>query len=67
MTIDFITAEFATETASKLYRFHFNLRAAVPVVWPAIKRIVSPQITGKETLNLFRQSNRLDRGFRLTS
>ncbi len=65
--MDFITADFAAETASKLYRFHFNLRAAVPVIWPAIKRIVSPQITGKEALNLFRQWNRLNCGFRLTS
>jgi hypothetical protein len=67
MTMDHcITADFATDTTSKLYRFHYNLCAAVPVIWSAMKRISSPQITGKEACKLFRQRNRLSRGFRLT-
>jgi hypothetical protein len=41
-----ITADFATETASKLYRFHYNLCSVIPVIWSAMKRSSSPQITG---------------------
>jgi hypothetical protein len=66
MTMDFITADFATETASKLYRFHYNLLVAVPVNWPVVKHSSSPQITGKEAVKLFRQPNNLSRRFRLT-
>jgi hypothetical protein len=66
MTDDFITADFATETTSKLYRFHYNLLVAVPVNWPVMKRTSSAQITGKEAFKLFRQPNNLNRRFRLT-
>lgn len=62
----FITADFATETARKLYRFHYNLRSTVPVNWPGMKRISSPQIIGKEAFKLFRLWNKLSRGFGLT-
>jgi hypothetical protein len=55
MTIDFITTDFATGTASKLYRFHYNLCAAIPVNWPVMR-----QITGNQMLDLFRQWNRLN-------
>jgi hypothetical protein len=61
-----ITADFATETASKLYRFHYNLCSVMLVIWSAMKRISSPQITGKEAFKLFRQPNNLNRRFRLT-
>jgi len=67
MTTDhFITADFATVTACKLYRFHYNLLVTVPVNWPGMKRISSPQITGKEAFKLFRQPNNWNRRFRLT-
>ena len=66
MTNDFITADFATVTARKLYRFHYNLLVTVPVNWPVVKHSSSPQITGKETCKLFRQRNSLSRGFGLT-
>ncbi len=66
MTIDFITTDFATETTGKLYRFHYNLLAAVPVIWSAMKRSSSAQITGKEAFKLFRQPNNLSRRFCLT-
>lgn len=62
----YITADFATETVSKLYRFHYNLLVAVPVIWLAMKRSSSAQITGKETCKLFRQPNNLSRRFCLT-
>jgi hypothetical protein len=62
----FITADFATVTACKLYRFHYNLLLTVPVNWPVVKRISSPQITGKEAFKLFRLWNKLSRGFGLT-
>jgi len=61
-----ITADFATETASKLYRFHYNLLVTVPVMWSAMKHSSSGQITGKEAFKLFRQPNNLSRRFRLT-
>jgi hypothetical protein len=61
-----ITADFATETASKLYRFHYNLLAAVPVIWSAMKRSSSAQITGNPAFKLFRQPNNLSRRFGLT-
>jgi hypothetical protein len=66
MTMDFITTDFATGTASKLYRFHYNLLAAVPVILSPMKRSSSPQITGKEAFKLFRQPNNLSRRFCLT-
>jgi hypothetical protein len=67
MTMDhFITADFATAAFQKLYRFHYNLHSTVPVNWPGMKRISSPQITGKETCKLFRQRNSLSRRFRVT-
>jgi hypothetical protein len=66
MTMDFITTDFATGTASKLYRFHYNLLVAVPVIWSAMKRSSSAQITGKDASKLFRQPNNLNRRFRLT-
>jgi hypothetical protein len=67
MTMDhFITADFATETASKLYRFHYNLCSVIPVIWSAMKRISSTQITGKEAFKLFRQPNNLSRRFGVT-
>jgi hypothetical protein len=66
MTDDFITADFATGTASKLYRFHYNLLAAVPVIWSAMKRSSSAQITGNPAFKLFRQPNNLSRRFGLT-
>jgi hypothetical protein len=66
MTDDFITADFATVTACKLYRFHYNLLVTVPVNWSAMKRISSPQITSQEAFKLFRLWNKLGRGFGLT-
>jgi len=66
LTDDFITADFATVTACKLYRFHYNLLVTVPVNWPVVKHSSSPQITGKEAVKLFRQPNNLSRGFCLT-
>jgi hypothetical protein len=66
MTMDFITTDFATETASKLYRFHYNLLVAVPVIWSAMKRSSSAQITGNQAFKLFRQPNNLSRRFCLT-
>ena len=62
----FITADFATAAFQKLYRFHYNLRSTVPVNWPGMKHISSPQITGKEAVKLFRQPNNLNRRFCLT-
>jgi hypothetical protein len=62
----FITADFATVTACKLYRFHYNLLLMVPVNWPVVKRISSPQITGNQAFKLFRQPNNLNRRFGLT-
>jgi hypothetical protein len=61
-----ITADFATTAFRKLYRFHYNLLAAVPVIWSAMKRSSSAQITGNQAFKLFRQPNNLSRGFRLT-
>jgi hypothetical protein len=61
-----ITADFATGALIKLYRHRYNFHAAVLVNWPVMKRILSPQITGKETCKLFRQPNNLNRRFRLT-
>ena len=61
-----ITADFATRTVSKLYRFHYNLLVAVPVFWSAMKHSSSAQITGNQTFKLFRQPNNLNRRFRLT-
>ena len=66
MTDDFITADFATVTACKLYRFHYNLLLTVPVNWSAMKHSSSAQITGQETFKLFRLWNKLGRGFGLT-
>jgi len=66
MTDDFITADFATVTACKLYRFHYNLLAAVPVIWSAMKHSSSAQITGNPAFKLFRQPNNLSRRFGLT-
>jgi hypothetical protein len=66
MTDDFITADFATATSRKLYRFHYNLLVAVPVIWSAMKRSSSAQITGNLAFNLFRQPNNLSRRFCLT-
>ena len=67
MTMDhFITADFATVTACKLYRFHYNLLVAVPVNWPVVKHSSSAQITGNQTFKLFRLWNKLGRGFGLT-
>jgi hypothetical protein len=62
----FITADFATRTVSKLYRFHYNLLVAVPVILSPMKHSSSPQITGKEAFKLFRLWNKLGRGFGLT-
>lgn len=62
----FITADFATVTACKLYRFHYNLLVTVPVIWSAMKHSSSAQITGQEAFKLFRQWNNLGRGFGLT-
>jgi hypothetical protein len=62
----FITVDFATETASKLYRFHYNLFVAVPVNWPVVKHCSSAQSTGKDAFRLFRLLNNLGRGFGLT-
>ena len=61
-----ITADFATGAPIKLYRHRYNFRAAVLINWPVMKRISSPQITGKESFKLFRLWNNLGRGFRLT-
>jgi hypothetical protein len=61
-----ITADLATETASKLYRFHYNLCSVIPVIWSAMKLSSSAQITGEETCKLFRQRNSLSRRFCLT-
>jgi hypothetical protein len=66
MTNDFITADFATVTACKLYRFHYNLLVAVPVNWPVVKHCSSAQITGNQRFKLFRLWNKLGRGFGLT-
>jgi hypothetical protein len=66
MTMDFITADFATGTTGKLYRFHYNLLVAVPVIWSAMKRSSSAQITGNQAFKLFRQPNNMNRRFRLT-
>jgi hypothetical protein len=66
MTDDFITADFATVTACKLYRFHYNLLVAVPVILSPMKCSSSAQITGKEVSKLFRQPNNLSRRFGLT-
>jgi len=62
----FITADFATKTTGKLYRFHYNLLVTVPVNWPVVKHSSSAQITGKLTFKLFRQPNNLSRRFGLT-
>ena len=66
MNVHCITADFATAAFQKLYRFHYNLCSMIPVIWSAMKRISSPQITGKETCKLFRQRNSLSRRFRVT-
>ncbi len=62
----FITADFATVTACKLYRFHYNLLVTVPVILSPMKCSSSAQITGNLAFNLFRQPNNLSRGFCLT-
>jgi len=64
MIHDFILAQDATETAIKLYRYHYNFHGAVRVDWSVMNRNSWAQITAGGRSKLFHWLNNMNEMFR---